>query len=53
MDFIERILGISPDGGSGSLEMLWIAAVVAAIGTVIWRRRRGDSHRIDRTHEPS
>jgi len=36
MDFIERIFGISPDGGDGSTEVLWIAALLAiavAIGT--------------------
>jgi len=53
MDFIERIFGISPDGGDGSLEMLWIVAVVAAVGAVIWWRRRGAAQRLDRSREPS
>jgi hypothetical protein len=29
MDFIERIFGISPDGGDGSTEMLYLAAGAA------------------------
>ncbi len=34
MDFIERIFGFSPDGGSGAFELLLVAAPVAA---VVWR----------------
>ena len=30
MDFIEQWFGISPDGGDGSLETLWVAAIVVA-----------------------
>lgn len=33
MDFIETVFGISPDGGSGSLELLLFA--VAAVGLCI------------------
>ena len=29
MDFIERIFGISPDGGDGSTEVLYLAAAAA------------------------
>jgi len=29
MDFIERIFGISPDGGSGATEAMIIVAVIA------------------------
>jgi hypothetical protein len=29
MDFIERIFGISPDGGSGSLEIACVLIVVS------------------------
>jgi hypothetical protein len=32
MDFIERILGISPDGGSGSLEALYLTIAVVVAG---------------------
>ena len=31
MDFIERIFGVSPDGGDGTLEALWIAAIALAV----------------------
>jgi hypothetical protein len=38
MDFIERIFGFSPDGGSGSFET---ALVLLAIGIVaLWRWSR-------------
>jgi hypothetical protein len=41
MDFIERIFGLSPDGGSGSLELLLFAIPVAGIAWLIaWRQRR-------------
>lgn len=39
MDFIERWFGVSPDGGDGSLEVLWIAAVVIAILAFAFRRK--------------
>ena len=31
MDFIEQWFGISPDGGNGSLEALWIGAIVVVV----------------------
>jgi hypothetical protein len=31
MDFIERIFGISPDGGSGTLEFLFFAVPVVGL----------------------
>jgi hypothetical protein len=31
VDFIERIFGVSPDGGSGSLEVMLFALPVVAI----------------------
>jgi hypothetical protein len=39
MDFIERWFGVSPDGGDGSLEALWIAGIVVALVVVVFRRR--------------
>jgi len=42
MDFIEKIFGISPDGGSGSLELLYVASVVVAVALAmhtLYRRR--------------
>ena len=42
MDFIERIFGVSPDGGNGSLELLYILSIAAAITLASYRRyRRG------------
>ena len=34
MDFIERLFGFSPDGGSGAFELLLLAAPIAVI---VWR----------------
>ena len=35
MDFIERLFGISPDGGDGSTEALYIFALIAILALVI------------------
>jgi hypothetical protein len=43
MDFIERIFGVSPDGGNGTLELLYILSIAAAITVVsrkFYRRRK-------------
>ena len=58
MDFIERLLGVSPDGGSGTLEILLLAASIATLyliskvrpfinerGGCILRAREGEVHR--------
>jgi hypothetical protein len=47
MDFIERWFGVSPDGGSGLLEALYVFAVVNTImiAAAYWARRRGRSSR--------
>jgi hypothetical protein len=37
MDFIERLFGISPDGGDGSTEMLYIIAVAAIVALILCR----------------
>ena len=44
MDFIEQIFGVSPDGGNGSLELLYIVSIAAAITLVSYRlyRRRAN-----------
>jgi hypothetical protein len=47
MDFIERIFGVSPDGGSGATELLWLlgfglAVLIAAAFAV---RRRAQRNR--------
>jgi hypothetical protein len=42
MDFIERIFGISPDGGDGSFELLLFLVPLSLIvlAAVVRRRRR-------------
>jgi hypothetical protein len=40
MDFIERIFGISPDGGSGAFEVLLFLIPVVGILILLQRRRR-------------
>jgi hypothetical protein len=39
VDFIEQWFGTSPDGGDGSLEALWIGAVVVAVLAIAFRKR--------------
>ena len=39
MDFIESLFGMSPDGGDGSLELLWVAAIGIAAAAFVFRRR--------------
>jgi hypothetical protein len=41
MDFVERWLNVSPDGGNGSFEVGVILAVVILIGFLIFRRFHG------------
>jgi hypothetical protein len=49
MDFIERVFGVSPDGGDGSLEILLLVLLVlitTAIGMHLpHRRKRTDEFR--------
>ena len=37
MDFIERWFGVSPDGGDGSTELMWLLALAAVIGVLVAR----------------
>jgi len=40
LDFIERLFGVSPDGGSGALEALYfVLATGVLVGWAWWRRR--------------
>ena len=38
MDFIERIFGFAPDGGSGAFEVLLF--LIPVVGLLMLRRRR-------------
>lgn len=40
MDFIERFFGISPDGGSGLLELLILVVLIGAPALLVYRRRQ-------------
>ena len=50
MAFIARLFGVSPDGGDGSTELLYLACLVAIVAALSWRpiyrrlvaRRRGE-----------
>ena len=42
MDFIERIFGIDPDGGSGASELL-IVGVVIGVALLVWFYRRNST----------
>ena len=39
MDWIEELIGISPDGGNGLTELVLIAALVCLIAGMVLRRR--------------
>ena len=38
MDFIERLFGVAPDGGDGSVELLWVAALLLVASALVARR---------------
>lgn len=44
MDFVERSLGISPDGGSGMFEVL-LLSVLLGVAAQAYRRARGRTPR--------
>lgn len=37
MDFIERWFGMSPDGGDGSLEILYLVTLALVVCAIIFR----------------
>ena len=41
MDFIERIFGFSPDGGSGAFEVLLFLIPIAGL-FLLWRKRKSN-----------
>jgi hypothetical protein len=40
MDFIERLLGWSPDGGDGLFEVLLFAIPIGGLVVLAWRKRQ-------------
>jgi hypothetical protein len=49
MDWIEQLLHVSPDGGSGALELIYLALVAFVIVALA---RRQVLHRRDRASGP-
>jgi hypothetical protein len=46
LDFIERWFGLSPDGGDGSTEALYLIAIVVVLALVVgWRFRKSFGRR--------
>jgi len=45
MDFIERIFGIAPDGGSGLFELLLFIVPLAGIVAIYLQRKRKHDQR--------
>jgi MYXO-CTERM domain-containing protein len=45
MHFIEALFGVSPDGGTGATEAVYVGALIAGGLLLAWarRRRRQDS----------
>lgn len=39
MDVLERVFHVSPDGGSGALEALYLVAAVAVLAAIAFRRQ--------------
>ncbi len=39
MDFIEMLFGAAPDGGDGTLEAAWLAAISVVVLVLALRRR--------------
>lgn len=36
MDFIERLFGVSPDGGDGSLEAVYLVVLLVIVSAIVW-----------------
>jgi hypothetical protein len=39
MNFIERLVGVSPDGGDGSLETLYLFVIIVVVCMFLGSRR--------------
>jgi len=51
MDFIERLFGVAPDGGSGWLEAAYLIVATGLVAFCVAWRRRLASVRIERASE--
>ena len=43
MDFIERIFGVSPDGGDGTTELIYLFSFLVCLGlagALMWSKRQ-------------
>ena len=51
MDFIERLLDVSPDGGNGVTEASLVLGIFLVVMAIVFRRAiaRATRRRIDRT----
>ena len=45
MDFIERWFGISPDGGTGTSEVIYVLCVITVVVALVLRKYRTNSRR--------
>lgn len=45
MDFIEKLFGFSPDGGDGSTELIYLAAIAIILAAVAYARHRATRKR--------
>jgi len=52
MDWIERIFHVSPDGGDGTLEAVYLAVAVLGVVAFTFRGRLGRWARSHRRREP-
>jgi hypothetical protein len=45
MDFIERLFGVSPDGGDGSTELIYLTAIAIVVAALAYARHRATKGR--------
>jgi hypothetical protein len=51
MDFIERIFGVSPDGGNGLFELLLFAIPIAGLAVIYLARSIRNGRKRSRLHD--
>jgi hypothetical protein len=45
MDFVERVFGLAPDGGNGSLELLYAVSIASATTLILFLLWQGNTSR--------